>query len=76
MRFHNSLDGILSQQSKVKVLRYLANQHAEFTGREIARSVGLSHTITHTVLDSLYNEGVVLMRKFGRSIQWHIWWGH
>jgi DNA-binding transcriptional ArsR family regulator len=68
MRFKQPLDKILGQQSKIKVLRYLSQYPGEYTGREIARAVGLSHPIVHSVLASLKEEGVILMRKFGKSL--------
>lgn len=68
MRFEQPLDKILSQQSKVKTLRYLSLYKGEFTGREIARAVKLSHPVIHSALASLEKEGVILMRKSGRSL--------
>lgn len=68
MRFSYPLDKILGQRSKIKILRYLSRYSSEFTGREIARAIGFSHPVTHSALASLQEEGVVLMRRSGRSL--------
>ncbi len=67
MLLNNPLDGILSQLSKVKILRFLMNTQAEFNGREIASAVGLSHVACHNALKDLVRHGIMSMRRVGRS---------
>ncbi len=67
MKYHQTLDSILGQKSKLRVLRVLADNTLELTGREIARSTKLAQRIVHHSLLSLFSSGIVLMRKSGRS---------
>lgn len=53
------LDNILSQRSKVSVLRCLFRSGQELSGREIARRTGLSPKMAHDSLKVLLSEGVV-----------------
>jgi len=68
MIFTNPLDKIFSQQSKIKLLRFLVQHHGEFTGREIAKSVGLAHPTVHSALSELREQGIILMRKSGNAL--------
>lgn len=67
MLLNNPLDNILGQASKVKILRFLINSQAQLNGREIAKSVGLSHVKVHTALKELSRHGLVNMRSVGKS---------
>jgi len=67
MKIHNILDGILSRGSKVKVLRYLFREDDEHTGRGIARAIGMSPSIAHSVLSELSSEGLVDVREKGKA---------
>ena len=67
MKFHQTLDNILGKQSKLKVLRVLADSQVELSGREIARSSKLAQRIVHASLLSLFKSGLVLLRKSGKS---------
>ena len=68
----NSLDSILGQTSKVRILRFLVTTDSELNGREIAAAVGLSHVKCHTALKELHQHGVVTMRRSGKSILYHL----
>jgi predicted nucleotidyltransferase len=65
---NRSLDNILGQSSKVKILRFLVKSQAQLNGREIAKNVGLSHVKAHGALRDLTRQGVVNMRSVGRSL--------
>lgn len=56
------LDNILSQRSKVCILRCLFKSGQELSGREIARRTGLSPKMAHDTLKVLLAEGVVTFR--------------
>lgn len=68
MLLNNSLDGILGQASKVKILRFLVNSQAQLNGREIAKNVRLSHVKTHAALKDLSRHGLVNVRSVGKSL--------
>jgi len=72
MLFKNSLDSILGQSSKVKILRFLNSTKIELNGREIAKSTGLSHVQCHTALRDLAKHGVITVRNIGRSTAYKI----
>lgn len=72
MQFLEPLDSILGQRSKVKILRFLFNQPAELTGREISRKVGLSHLKTHQVLREFSQQGIAVSRTIGRAILYRL----
>jgi len=67
MKIHDQLDGILSRGSKVRILRYLFQEDDEHTGRGIARAVGMSPSMAHSVLSELSAEGLVDVREKGRA---------
>ncbi len=71
MLLNNPLDDILGQVSKVKILRFLINSQAQLNGREIAKSVGLSHVKVHAALKDLSEHGLVNVRSVGKSL---IYW--
>jgi len=68
MRYYHLLDGILGQLSKVRVLRVLVSDAGERGGREIARSVSLSHPIVHRSLRELATHGLILSRRAGGAL--------
>lgn len=68
MIFTNPLDKIFSQQSKIKLLRFLVQHRGEFTGREIAKSVGPAHPTVHSALSHLREQGIIFMRKSGNPL--------
>ena len=67
MKYHKTWDEILGQGSKVKILRVLASEPVELTGREIARLAKQSQRNIHASLYSLFKAGIVLMRRSGKS---------
>jgi len=67
MKIHDQLDGIFSRGSKVKVLRYLFREDDEHTGRGIARALGMSPSMAHSVLSELSADGLVNVRKKGQA---------
>ncbi len=66
MRFYRPLDYVLGTKSRIAVLRHLARDSREQSGREIARAVGLSPKPLNQVLTQLADEGVLLRRNVGR----------
>jgi len=72
MQLVNSLESILGQVSKIRVLRFLANTGMEFNGQEIASAVGLSHVQVHAVLKELNRRDVVGMRRVGKAILYRL----
>ena len=57
------LDNILSQRSKVSVLRCLFRSGEELSGREVARRTGLSPKMAHDTLKILLDQGVVSFKE-------------
>lgn len=67
MRVHNPLDKILSNEIKVKILRFLCKTEAEWSGRQIAKEIKVSPAACHKALRELNNEGALLLRGIGKS---------
>lgn len=67
MRVHNPLDKILSNEIKVKILRFLCKTEAEWSGRQIAKEIKVSPAACHKALRELNNEGALLLRCIGKS---------
>jgi len=73
MRFHNSLDGILGNPVRLRVLRALARSPSQgFTGRELARDCKASPSQTILALQTLEDAGVVTREVAGPSHVWRI----
>ena len=72
MNFTQPLDHILGQLSKIKILRFMIHVRLPMNGREIAKAVGLSHVRCHTILKELSEQGIVTLRKIGRSTVYEI----
>jgi predicted nucleotidyltransferase len=71
MRFHRSLEEILGNRVRLKVLRALAGSTGVgLTGRELARRVAASTSQTITALEQLEMAGVVHRGIAGRA---HLW---
>jgi predicted nucleotidyltransferase len=71
MRFHHSLEEILGNRVKLKVLRALAGSvGVGLTGRELARRVAASTSQTIKALEQLEMVGVVHREIAGRA---HVW---
>ncbi len=67
MRYTHPLDDLLSSQARLRILRYLCTVEGEYTGREIARAIGMGETPTHRALRDLADTLVVLYRVAGRA---------
>ena len=67
MNFTQPLNHILGQLSKIKILRFMIHAGLPMNGREIAKAAGLSHVRCHAILKELSEQGIVTLRKIGRS---------
>jgi len=67
MKITNPLDKVLNSEAKTKILRFLCTTGAEWNGRQIAREVKVTPTTAHKALNSLHNEGVLLLRNMGKT---------
>ncbi len=76
MNFTDPLNQILGQLSKIKILRYLIRVNVAMNGREIAKAVGLSHVKCHAALKELAEQGMISMRRIGRSNVYEIQQDH
>lgn len=76
MNFTQPLNQILGQLSKIKILRFLLKTNLAMNGREVAKAVGLSHVKCHTALKELAEQGIISMRKIGRSNVYEIQQDH
>jgi len=68
MQFHDLVEMLLGSKVKVKVLRTLWRyREKEFTIRELAKFLGVSHTGIRKVVDELEKTNVLRVRTVGRS---------
>lgn len=68
MLFHDYLENLLGSRVKIKVLRTLWKlKEKEFTIRELAKFLEISHTGVKKVLDELEKMNIITIRTFGRS---------
>jgi predicted nucleotidyltransferase len=67
MKWLNALDDILGSTLKIRILRVLSKNAHIFTGRELARLVGYSHTQTNSALVELEMNGLVIRRHLGNA---------
>jgi predicted nucleotidyltransferase len=68
MQFHDLAETLLGSKVKIKVLRTLWKyKEKEFTIRELAKFLGISHTGIKKVLDELEKTNVVKLRTLGKS---------
>ena len=68
MQFHDLVEMLLGSKVKVKVLRTLDRyREKEFTIRELAKFLGVSHTGIKKVVDELEKTNVLRVRTVGRS---------
>ena len=65
MRYKDTLENLLAQKSKLKILRLLFKGAIERTGREIARSIRMDHKTCHRALRELAQQGVVIVTHTG-----------
>jgi predicted nucleotidyltransferase len=68
MQFHDFVEMLFGSKVKVMVLRTLwKHGEKEFTIRELAKFLGISHTGVKKVLDELEGMNAIRVRTFGRS---------
>lgn len=68
MLFHNYVETLLGSKVKIKVLRTLWRyKEKEFTIRELAKFLGVSHTGVKKALGDLDRANVIRIRTLGRS---------
>ena len=68
MRLHVFFEDMLGSKAKVKVLRMLFKFKAKtFTGRELAESIGLTHTGVRRALRELQASNLIRVEYHGRS---------
>jgi len=67
MKFKYSLDTILGQRSKIRILRLLSFEQGQLTIREIARRINLTVPNVSRALKELEIEGIVISRQIGKS---------
>jgi len=68
MQFHDLVEMLLGSKVKAKVLRTLWRyREKEFTIRELAKFLGVSHTGIKKVIDELEKTNVLTVRTVGRS---------
>ena len=68
MRIYNKLDEILSQKSKIKILRHLFISKDEHTGRGISRGIRISPSSAHKALKEMEREGLIAARRKGNVV--------
>jgi len=66
MQFHNLIEEILGQKSKVKILRHLVLNNIEDSGRRIAADTKMSPTKCHEALADLVDQGAVKVNVKGK----------
>lgn len=67
MKWHNPLDDTLGSTLKIRILRILSKNASMYTGRELARLAGYSHTQTNSALAELEMSGLVIKRHVGNA---------
>jgi DNA-binding transcriptional ArsR family regulator len=72
MRFLYPLDDLLGSRAKVRILRFLATSPGEYSGREIARRIGMGETPTSRALKSLADTLVVVYRSDGHTHRYRL----
>lgn len=71
MRFHDSLEGVFSHPSGLRVLRVLSRNPSEaLTGREVAARANVSTAQTARALKELEDAGIVSSRATGKAFSW------
>jgi predicted nucleotidyltransferase/biotin operon repressor len=67
MKIANTLNNILDNEAKVKILRFLLKTEAQWNGRQIAKELKINPATAHKALHRLKEEGVLMMRNIGRT---------
>jgi predicted nucleotidyltransferase len=66
MKVHEPLDKLLNNEVKIKILRFLCNTGAEWSGRQITKEVKVSSAACHKALQELNSVRALLLRSAGR----------
>jgi len=72
MKIHDKLDEILSQGSKIKILRFLFAARDEHTGRGIAKAIDMSVSSTYETLQEMKDIGIVSARRKGKAVLYEL----
>lgn len=67
MKISDSLNKILDNEAKIKILRFLIKTTGQWNGRQIAKEIGVTPATTHKALKGLYKEGVLILRNVGKT---------
>ena len=68
MKFHNILDGILGNRTKVKLLRgFFTYPEKEFTESELQRIAGIPQASVHRNVKSLLENGLLDRKRIGKA---------
>lgn len=67
MIFHETLDDVLGNKLKLRILRLFCTTRGEYTGREMANLTGYSQTYAIRALGDLEANGLLFRRDVGRS---------
>ena len=68
MLLHQYLEALLGSRTKIKILRTLHRHRGkEFTIRELADFIGVSHTGVRKTLKDLYEMNVITLKAIGKS---------
>lgn len=67
MKITSPLDKIMNNETKVKILRFLSKSSAEWTGRQIAKEVGVTPATAHKALHGLHDEEILLLKQIGKN---------
>ena len=72
IQMRNSLDKILDNSVKTKLLRTLCKYDTEWTGRQLAKELSVSPTTAGKFLKELVDEGIINMKGAGRSYLYNL----
>jgi predicted nucleotidyltransferase/predicted DNA-binding transcriptional regulator len=67
MKITKPLNKILDSESKIEILRFLCETGAEWNGRQIAKEIAVTPATAHKALNSLNEEGVLILRNMGKT---------
>jgi predicted nucleotidyltransferase len=76
MRYFNSVENILGQRSKIRILRYLTSIDKDASIREISKKIKIAPPNTSIAMKELAREGVLTSKRIGRSIVYSLNTGH
>lgn len=72
MRLHNVLDKIVGHEVKAGILRILCEKNTGWTGRQLAKELGISPTTSGKFLQALAGEGIVVIKGVGKSYLYNL----